>query len=108
MVKAQKKFEQQLNVWDKEFKPFMDRVVDEALKLYENLHAWMDNMEEHINNRLRELLILDLARIINDLKQEHTDIVEFKIQLVTSMFDPAFVEINGEEYLVDLIGKLMK
>lgn len=39
MVKDQKKFERQLNVWAKTFKPFVDRVVVEGLKPYKNLHA---------------------------------------------------------------------
>lgn len=34
MVKAQKKFEWKLNVWAKEFKPLVDRAVEEPLKAY--------------------------------------------------------------------------
>lgn len=53
MVKTQKKFERQLNIWAKEFKLFVNRVVIEALKPYKNLHARMDDMEEHMTDKLR-------------------------------------------------------
>lgn len=52
MVRSQKKFKWKLNIWVKEFKTFMDRVVTEALKSYENLHMWMDDIEERVNERL--------------------------------------------------------
>lgn len=41
IVKAQKKFEQLLKIWAKNFKPFMDRVVVESLKLFKNLQTLM-------------------------------------------------------------------
>lgn len=44
MVKDQKKFEWQLNVWAKQFKPLVEKVVTESLKPYENLYAQIDDM----------------------------------------------------------------
>lgn len=42
MVKNQYKF----NVLAKEFKIFLDRVIAKDLKLYENLHAQINDIEE--------------------------------------------------------------
>lgn len=86
----------------------MDRVVADALKPYENLHLQIDDMEECVNNKKEDLSIPDIARFTVILKQAQTDIVELKGQLVLVMFDSAFVEIDGEEDLVDLMGKLQK
>lgn len=52
MVKAPKKFEWQLNIYTKEFKPFVDRVIADALKPYEKLHTQIDNVEKQVKNRL--------------------------------------------------------
>lgn len=52
MVKFQQNFERQLNIWAKDFKSFVGRVVVEALKPYKNLHPWMDDIEERVNDRL--------------------------------------------------------
>lgn len=68
MVKAQNKLERQLNVCSKDFKPFVDRVVAEALKLYENLNVCIYNMEELVNDKLKELSIPNLARFNTELK----------------------------------------
>lgn len=52
MVKAQNKFKQQLSIQAKKINPFMDRIVVESIKIYENLHARMNDMEEHVNDKL--------------------------------------------------------
>lgn len=93
---------------DQKFKPFMDWVVEDALKPYENLHAWINDMEEWANNRLRELSIPNLLRFTTELKQAQTAIVELKRQRVSSIFDLTFMEINKDEDLVDLMVKILK
>lgn len=57
-----------MNISAKEFKLFANRLVAKAMKLCENLHVRMDDMEERVNNKLREILILDLARFTAELK----------------------------------------
>lgn len=39
IFKAQKMSEEQINVWSKELKPFVDKVVVKDLKLHKNLYA---------------------------------------------------------------------
>lgn len=108
MVIAQNKFEQWLNVWAREFKPFVERVVVEALKLYENIHVRMNNMEEQVNNRLWELSILDLARFFIELKQAQANIAKIKRKPILIMFDSASMEIDKEKDIMDLMVLLLK
>lgn len=49
----------------------------EALKLYHNLHARIDDMEERVKNSLWELSIPDLAKFTTKLKQVQAEIDEF-------------------------------
>lgn len=56
----------------------MDKVVTEALKPYENLYARIDDIEKRVNNKLRELSIIGLARFSVQLKQTQVDIIELK------------------------------
>lgn len=56
----------------------MDRLIAEALNPYENLHMRMNDMEERVNNRLRELSIVDLSRFTAELKLERAKIIELQ------------------------------
>lgn len=58
-----------MNLEDKKLNPFIDRIIVEALKPYENLYMRMAYMDERMNNRLRELLVPDLARFTTELNQ---------------------------------------
>lgn len=56
----------------------MDRLIAEALNPYENLHMRMNDMEERVNKRLRELSIVDLSRFTAELKLERARIIELQ------------------------------
>lgn len=68
----------------------------------------MDDIEEWVNDRLRELFIPYLAKFPTKLKQAQADIIELKRQPVSSMFDPSYVEIDEKKDLVDLMGISLK
>lgn len=46
----------------------MNHIILESLKPYANLHAQMDDIEERVYGRLRELFITDLAKFTVELK----------------------------------------
>lgn len=46
----------------REFEPFVERILGESVKPYENLYARMDEMEEHKNNRFKVLLVPYIVR----------------------------------------------
>lgn len=48
-------------------------------------------MNERVNNKLRDLSILDFARFITEFMQGQTDIVELRKQLPLSAFDPVLM-----------------
>lgn len=97
-----------MNAWAKEFMLFIDKIMDEDIKPYVNLYASMDDMEERVNNRLRELSILDFAIFMADFKQAHTDFDKLKKQPQPSVFDPALVVRDEKEGLIDLMGRPVK
>lgn len=66
VVKIHKKFEKQLNAWAKQFEPFMDQIIAQALNPFTSLHACMNNMEKRVNNRLIEFSFLDLAKSMSE------------------------------------------
>lgn len=107
-VKAQKNFKRQLNAWGKEFKPFVDRIIVEALKAYKNLHSRMDDMEERVNNWLQKLSIPDFAKFVVEFKQAQADIADLKEQPLSTVFDLALVISDKEEGLINLMGRKLK
>lgn len=48
-----------------------------SLVSYKELHIWMDDIEDRVNDRLQELTVPDLARFVDELVQDHADIIQF-------------------------------
>lgn len=59
---------QQLSIWAKELRLFVDKIMEEAMKPHKNLHAHMDDMEERVNNRLSELSSSNFSRFNAEFK----------------------------------------
>lgn len=58
-----------------------------------------------MNNRLRELSVLDLARFTGKLKQAQADITELKKQSVPGVCNLIFMEVDEKDNIVDLMGQ---
>lgn len=52
----------------------------ETVQLYKNFHERMDDIEERVNNGLRDLLILDLVKFVDESKKAQKDIAKLKNQ----------------------------
>lgn len=108
MVRRVNKVEKQIAIWGKNFKPFIERIIEDALRPYRNIQLRMDNMEERVNKRLAEKSILDFANVIKEVRKMWTDI-DGLIQIPQQpSVDPVQIPSDNNEGLVDLFGNPIK
>ncbi|MCD9639397.1 hypothetical protein HAX54_023840 [Datura stramonium] len=60
--------EKQLKLFAEQLRTFVDRAITADLEPYVSLHACIDDMEAQINDRLKDLSMLDLAKFAAELK----------------------------------------
>ncbi|MCE0481884.1 hypothetical protein HAX54_040062 [Datura stramonium] len=70
--------EKQLKLFAKQLGTFVDRSIKVVLNPYKNLHASIDNMEAWLNDRLKELTMLDLTSFAAELKKARDDILKLQ------------------------------
>lgn len=67
----------------------------------------MDDMEERVNNRLRELSVTSLSQFTYELKQAHIGIAELKRKPIPNIFYLRIVEVE-EDDIINLIDQPLK
>lgn len=63
-----------MKLFAQHFKPFIDRKIKDALAPYTTLHGYIDDMECQVNERLRAIIIPNLARFKAALEKARADI----------------------------------
>lgn len=78
------------------------------LRLNRLNHAQIDDIKQRVNNRLRDLFILDFVKFVVEFKQAQADISKLKKKPPLGSFDLALVVCDKKVGLVDLIDRLLK
>lgn len=103
-VRLQKKFQKQIDTQASQFNPFVDEIVDEAIRPFQSIHTRMDHMEEIINKRLDALSLPCIAKLMAKFEQAKADIAEQKgRQFQQPNFNPSLVVNDEDEGIVDLM-----
>lgn len=103
-VRLQKKFQKQIDTQASQFNPFVDEIVDEAIRSFQSIHTRMDHMEEIINKRLDALSLPCIAKLMAKFEQAKADIAEQKgRQFQQPNFNPSLVVNDEDEGIVDLM-----
>lgn len=73
-MRTVKKVKNQIAIWGKDFKPFVEKIMEDALCLFKNIQLCMDHMEERINKKLDEMSIPDFAKVIEEVRHLRADV----------------------------------
>ncbi|MCE3215098.1 hypothetical protein HAX54_000808, partial [Datura stramonium] len=65
---------------------------------YESLHAWIDGMEAQVNERLKDLMVPDLAKFASELAKAQANILWLQQEMPAHVFSIlVFEELKEEE-----------
>lgn len=92
MVKKGKRFNAQLKLFAKHFKPFIDKKIKEAIEPYETIHGCIDDMKCRVNERLRKITSHNLARIKEELERSRANIMAMQSHQTLTFSVPDDVE----------------
>ncbi|MCD9638040.1 hypothetical protein HAX54_021706 [Datura stramonium] len=95
--------DKQLKLFAEQLGPFVNRVITDSLEPYEHLHARMDDMEVRVNDRLKDLTVLELSRVVAELKKAQNNILKLQQERQTPEF--SLVEFEESKDDPKAIGK---
>ncbi|MCE3216869.1 hypothetical protein HAX54_008782 [Datura stramonium] len=76
--------EKQLKLFAEQLGTFVNRAIISSLELYVRLHARIDDMEAQMNDRLKDIIVPDLAKFATELKKTQYDIAKLQQKRKTS------------------------
>ncbi|MCE5166625.1 hypothetical protein HAX54_022810 [Datura stramonium] len=101
--------DKQLKLFVEQLGPFVDRAIKTALEPYKHLHAYMDDMEENVNDKLKDLTVPELERVAVELKKAQNDILKLQQKQQPLEFSLANYEESKDDALfIDLLGEHLK
>lgn len=105
MVKQGKRFDAQLKLLTSQFESAVDKKIKAAIEPFQSLHGHIDELENHLNVRLREISVPDLAIFQSALVKAKADIVILQLYQIMISSDPVTEEDEDEAPLIDITRK---
>ncbi|MCD9638924.1 hypothetical protein HAX54_023099 [Datura stramonium] len=78
MLRKEYIHEKQLKLFAEQLGTFVDRAITTSLDSYVSLHSRIDDMETPVNDRLKDLTVLDLAKFAVEFKEAQDDIAKLQ------------------------------
>lgn len=91
-----------------QFESTVDKRIQEATAPFLTLHSRVDDMERRVNERLREMLVPDLAVFQATLEKVKADIRALQSQQIGMPSNPMAEESEEEASLIEITRKLVE
>lgn len=95
IVNQGKQFDAQLKIFAKQFELFVKKKIKVVVAPYENLHGRIDYLKHRVNNKLREMLLPELA--IFETALERAGLMLQLLQSRKTLTFLALIEVESEE-----------
>ncbi|MCE3051429.1 hypothetical protein HAX54_049815 [Datura stramonium] len=101
--------DKQLKLFAEQLGPFVNQAITTTLEPYKHLHVHMTDMEFRVNDRLKDLIVPELARVAIELKKAQNDILKLQQerQLLEFLIGK-FEESEDYSPFIDLLGEQLR